>query len=56
MKTKSEYWTMRLFLEETAWLDLLAKARQIKPAEKLELLKDLELTTIEIDKLRRRAA
>ena len=56
MRAKSEYWTMRLCLEETAWLDLLAKIRQISTAERLELLKELELTAIEIDKLRQRAA
>ncbi|KKK85257.1 hypothetical protein LCGC14_2775120 [marine sediment metagenome] len=56
MRIKSEYWTMRLSLEETAWLDLLAKARQTRSEERLELLKELELTALEIDKLRLRAA
>ena len=56
MRAKSEYWTMRLYLEETAWLDLLAKARQTRPEEQLELLKELELTAMEIEKLRLRAA
>ena len=56
MRAKSEYWTMRLYLEETAWSDLLAKIRQINPAERLELLKEIDLTAMEIEKLRRRAA
>ena len=55
MRAKSEYWTMRLCLEETAWLDLLAKIRQAKPTERLKLLKDVELTVEEIDKIRIRA-
>ena len=56
MRAKSEYWTMKLSLEEMAWYDLLAKIRQITPAERVELLREIELTAIEIDKLRRHAA
>ncbi len=56
MRAKSEYWTMKLCLEEMTWLYLLAKIRQTGPKERLELLKEIDLTAMEIEKLRLRAA
>lgn len=55
MIVKSEYWTMRLFLEELTWVDLLSKFRQAKSGERLELLKNIDLTVEEIEKIRQRA-